>query len=604
MQYLLILTQLQQFIDANATGFRKILKKWDKRSKSTTKELYLSRQVEVTPCFNRQVRPRLQQEIISHAVQLISEMTDTVALCLLDIANPAVVSPRSLEGHGDRAAPVGSDYRELEDSFGKAIAARDEATLVVLLGQAAELALQAGSRTHVARILWRSIIVAPPTLADVMISSKDTSFDFGFVDDINGRTCLHEAAIAGEFRLVNICLARGVPINRVDAYGRNALHYAATNGHATICQALLDFEGPGGRIDPCATDLENYRPLVYACISGSRDCVNILLSNPQVAAEIPTAARELDPLALAAQHGHVAIVQVLLAHRAPNIPNRNGEFPLHLAAREGHVEVCDVLLRHEVCDRADKYNEWTPLFHAAVNGHASCVNVILQAGCNRAAQDENGRTALYHAAWHGHVDCVALLLSGAVDTKTSRKPAQASPFINISPSQVEAGSDIGDLDMIPSLLLPPPIMPLRTYGHNFLNNNHLIVVALGHPFTGTSMEPLKLQPRNFVHASPAEKRAVSPALRLVVSSFPETVMTPFEIQLPVGGQPVSVAFQAAAIDQLSLQFSLYPSFGSKTLGRAVVHPSSLSQMRRMTACTLPLLDHRLNVIGEVRNVLL
>lgn len=36
-------------------GFRKILKKWDKRSRSTTKELYLARQVEVQPVFNRQV---------------------------------------------------------------------------------------------------------------------------------------------------------------------------------------------------------------------------------------------------------------------------------------------------------------------------------------------------------------------------------------------------------------------------------------------------------------------------------------------------------------------------------------------------------------------
>lgn len=40
-------------------GFRKILKKWDKRSRSSTKELYLSRQVEVQPVFNRQVRPDL-----------------------------------------------------------------------------------------------------------------------------------------------------------------------------------------------------------------------------------------------------------------------------------------------------------------------------------------------------------------------------------------------------------------------------------------------------------------------------------------------------------------------------------------------------------------
>ena len=46
----------QRFIELNGTGFRKILKKWDKRSKSSTKELYLARQVDVQPVFNRQVR--------------------------------------------------------------------------------------------------------------------------------------------------------------------------------------------------------------------------------------------------------------------------------------------------------------------------------------------------------------------------------------------------------------------------------------------------------------------------------------------------------------------------------------------------------------------
>ena len=53
--YMCIDPLCQQFIELNATGFRKILKKWDKRSKSQTKELYLAREVEVQPVFNRQV---------------------------------------------------------------------------------------------------------------------------------------------------------------------------------------------------------------------------------------------------------------------------------------------------------------------------------------------------------------------------------------------------------------------------------------------------------------------------------------------------------------------------------------------------------------------
>jgi CDK inhibitor PHO81 len=50
---LTVLIIIQQFIEINAIGFRKILKKWDKRSTSTTKELYLARQVDVQPVFDR-----------------------------------------------------------------------------------------------------------------------------------------------------------------------------------------------------------------------------------------------------------------------------------------------------------------------------------------------------------------------------------------------------------------------------------------------------------------------------------------------------------------------------------------------------------------------
>jgi len=63
---------LQQFIEINATGFRKILKKWDKHSTSSTKELYLSRQVDVQPVFNRQVR------FIAHRVEMFQEHSSLV----------------------------------------------------------------------------------------------------------------------------------------------------------------------------------------------------------------------------------------------------------------------------------------------------------------------------------------------------------------------------------------------------------------------------------------------------------------------------------------------------------------------------------------------
>jgi CDK inhibitor PHO81 len=51
-------------VEINAIGFRKILKKYDKRSTSTTKELYLARQVDIQPVFNRQARCNLINQVI------------------------------------------------------------------------------------------------------------------------------------------------------------------------------------------------------------------------------------------------------------------------------------------------------------------------------------------------------------------------------------------------------------------------------------------------------------------------------------------------------------------------------------------------------------
>ena len=51
-RFLRDLDKLEQFVNLNATAFSKVLKKWDKRSKSQTKEQYLTRAVDVQPVFS------------------------------------------------------------------------------------------------------------------------------------------------------------------------------------------------------------------------------------------------------------------------------------------------------------------------------------------------------------------------------------------------------------------------------------------------------------------------------------------------------------------------------------------------------------------------
>ncbi len=58
-------------------------------------------------------------------------------------------------------------------------------------------------------------------------------------DDINERNCLHQAAIYGNWFVLQYGLSRGVSVDRTDVYGRTPLHYASVHGRIDMIDALL-----------------------------------------------------------------------------------------------------------------------------------------------------------------------------------------------------------------------------------------------------------------------------------------------------------------------------------------------------------------------------
>ncbi|KAJ8456398.1 hypothetical protein ONZ51_g12151 [Trametes cubensis] len=581
--------KLQQFVEINAMGFRKILKKWDKRSRSTTKELYLSRQVEVQPVFNR---------------QLISELADTVAACLLDLTdlsiglgNELTVAEDVILSHQlniDRSVQMAPFY-DLESNLRKALADKDATAVRDLVRYSDSLAQSREARNHVTRILWKAVIDAPQDLADLILASTVSPFDYTFVDDINGRTCLHEAAIAGIPRLVDLCLAGGVQKDKTDAYGRSALHYAAMHGHGAVCQRLIQVGLP-----PDVVDVDNCTPLIYATLKGCVVCLKALLGEGGVSVRTPSSNTDLMPLSLAARAGHLEVVVLLLEFGAPSLPNTNGEYPIHLAAQEGHADVCRTLSRQEGWDVPDKYNEWTPLFHAARFGRHDCLQVLLDVGCRINITDEAGNSPMYYAAWYGHRRCVALLVEAAARAQAAQPTAsRSSPLTH---TQRSTGTD-SDIDAIPSLYLPPPMMPYRVYGHNYLDRTSLIQVTIGHLTTcyKTSNAQAAVRLRHPLAGPQYDDRYLhaSPLLKLVMTATPVVTSAPYSIPLPIRDQKIVFTFQVSSPESLSLEFSLYPNFGTKTIGRATALPSLFQNIQNSEPFTLPILDPRLHVIGEV-----
>ncbi|EKM59343.1 uncharacterized protein PHACADRAFT_136945 [Phanerochaete carnosa HHB-10118-sp] len=355
------------------------------------------------------------------------------------------------------------------------------------------------------------------------------------------------------------------------------------SGHSAVCRRLLE-EG----LSADALDLDNCTPMIYATLRGSVECVRVLLEVGHVSVQATVLNGDLIPLSLAARSGHYDVVVLLLQHGAPSLPNTNGEYPTHLAAQEGHHTICQLLVGQEGWDTPDKYNEWTPLFHAARYGHEQCLRVLLEAGSRPDRTDELENSAVHYAAWYGHHTCVSLLMEAK-----QRYTAAHTPISHPSPMSMSDTCSTGgesDIDAIPSLSLPPPMMPYRVYGHNYLDKNTLVQVSIGHRMSRYPESGLEKTER-YLHTSPR--------LKLVVTASPAVTAAPFSISLPLADDERTVyTFQVPSIDTLSLEFSLYPNFGTKIVGRAASLPSSLGP-GSTKASTLPIFDHRLHVIGEV-----
>jgi CDK inhibitor PHO81 len=465
----------------------------------------------------------------------------------------------------------------------------------------ATAACQSEDATSVARIVWRALLDAPPAAVQAAMNSGLP--DYAFVDDINSRTSLHETALAGNLQLVCACVQSGIDVRRRDIYGRTALSYAAMSGHADVCTYLLSLDA----VDASSADLDGFSPLVLAVMSGQVEVVRILLAHGVSVEAAGTS--DLIPLCLASQGGHAEITQMLLQRGAKlAVANPEGLTPQALAAREGHAE-CLSLLMSAGADRdaLEKGTLWTPLFFAAESGHASCVRILLDAGARVDASDEKSRTAAFYAAWRGQIDCLLLLLdagrkaaeaaaaAAAAAGSKSRGRDELSPKAARKKSRESEELEQLDLDMemdgIPSLSLPPPIIPFRTYGHNYLDKRALVTVSL----TNSSVKLYKLQDPN------RPEQFSTSSLKLVMTSRPDasTTTIPHTIFLPLADDREVFSFQVDGLERFYLEWELMPTFGSKVIGKAVALPSSFDGMTDRKRFTLPLQDVYLKIVGEV-----
>ncbi|KAM3436635.1 hypothetical protein MY4824_004228 [Beauveria thailandica] len=539
-QFATDLSKLQQFVEINGTAFSKILKKWDKTSKSKTKELYLSRAVEVQPFFNATVISELSDQATT-SLQELGAWSDGIQVNFQNSGH--VVTSQHF---------MGTDEGDADTLLLETVITSNADTLKELLTkmQSASSA-EAGDNLlmdRVTRTFLAAINEAPRVSLQILL---DTGLvDLHSYDDINERNCLHQATIYGKEYVLEWGLKAGVPVDP-----------------NTKTIDLIDHD--------------NFTPLIHSIIHGHLDCVKLLLAK---SARIdPVSEADHVPLNLACEHGSGPVVELLLQHGAKILPDAEGLYPQHLVARSGQSPDLLLLLKQfgADLDQIDKLYGWTPLVHAASEGSVECLQALLKIGADASILDEKDLPAMYYAAWEGHLACMKLLRP--FNNRPRASPLVAQPLLEPMGSSSAPQPMTLDPDAIPILELPPPIIPLRRYGHNFLDTKTVVQIS----FDDASEQPLVFF-----------QDGKYPAARLTISSK-NSELIPQNIILPIQEDTRIASFQVDNLDTFSLDFDVFPTYGAKIIAKTVALSSTFKTPQGSTACCLPLFDPRLRAIGQI-----
>lgn len=435
-------------------------------------------------------------------------------------------------------------------------------------------------------------------ISDASDEALNLLLDSGLVDrhaedDINGRNCLHEAAIYGQNLVLRQGLADGVDVGRTDVYGRIPLHYACLKGRIDMVKILIEANDQTVN----RSDHDNFTPLIHGIVRHRLACVQELLADH--ARIDPLTEGDHIPLNLACQHGSSSVAALLLQQGARLLPDAEGLYPQHVVARSSQSSDLLLLLKDYGADlnQKDKLYQWTPLFHAASEGRIEGLRTLLDNHVDMDILDEKGLSAMSYAAWEGHVECMEQLWRQSryrphlpspsqVDAASGDVPLpkQTGGSSSERPDMTTAFNVTREVDSIPDLSLPPPIIPLRRYGHNFLENKTMVSI-------------------NFAPGPAAIvffNEGRYPAARITISSKLSDLI-PRNVMLPIQEDSSNISFLVEQLSNFTIDFEVFPTFGSKVIAKSVALPDLFQDnSNSLRSCCLPLFDPRLRAIGQIR----
>ncbi|RLV85644.1 hypothetical protein JA9_002012 [Meyerozyma sp. JA9] len=675
------LIRLQQFIELNETGFSKVVKKWDKRSKSHTRELFISTAVSVQPVFHKNDINELSDMVTQTLFDLESIMDGDFSslpkyISLQESPTVLAESPSANSDsfhssnfnssrHGSVVNVYNSEIDDLYSSFVN-IATIKDPDLDLLdrwiekVGKGPNQTSEEETKLKLSKIFLLSIpnVRIADSFLELFLERINYSVDFTIVsDDFNNkRTVIHQccsippastqenhAIINNGVKVINsidsIQHSRTFIVNYMmsklsdsvreellackDFNGRNCLHYAAQNNRLDLLN-LVAPAFPRDHLD----DLDN-ESMTALLLAIRHKHVHMIEKLVQMGSNCwPTSSEsnlQYLPINYACEYGDYQILEYLLSYSKPTVslvnqPDVKGLHPLHVTARSGHYKLIRLLTQYGAdVNMVDELFCWPPIFYAVSEGHVKTTEELVSLGANLDYVDGDGYNVLYYCMIEGHIDVLnALLKYDKLILKSSAKSwekDQSLPQVQTENSGVHVINGIAKDDMktsetknmveddsdnssleksnseaIPDLQLPPPILPLRRYGHNFLEQK--VLIELIFPSEEHFIKLLNLT------------SDLKPGRITLTSSMTDIV--PRNIILPIEDKTRSsnkCIFQTDvdSLNDFRIDFEIFPKFGTRLIAKtsAMSFTETNYSSSEADSVHLPLFDLRLRNVGEL-----
>lgn len=637
------LDRLEQFVELNETGFTKVLKKWDKRSKSSTKELYLTTAVNVQPIFHRNQIVDLSDLVANNLMEL-EALSDGDKSFIRYESNLDDINDKQLKDRSDKKTDRLTDndndfsssdqlYTDFYEITLQNANLPTEEQIIKLEEWSNQIISKLNTDTKkftlskVFMLLIGNLHIPNDSILHFFELFKEF-IDLNFIDDLNRRTCLIEASTCKEGRteIVKICLNSNIDPSIKDITGKTCLHYLTENGRDDLLILVLTYireKIPEKQFIIDLQDNESISPLLLAIINNHVSSLKILLDfNANGFPKQNDSKPMYLPLNVACKFGNLEIVDLLLRHFGssekaknanllinPSQCNAEGLLPLHIVASSGNYNLVPLLLEYGAdVNQLDKLNKWSSIFYSVFTNDLKMTKTLIDNGADFNLKDEDGFNPLYYSIWEGNISVFNILLESMRkknmikynlnkdvnindDGNTLKQNSKTLTVDSISLKPINPIIDFNSIDLIPELSLPPPIIPLRKYGHNFLEKRIFLKLSFY-----TNRFSINLNPNMFLTSIPG---------RITVSN---NDLIPRNIMLPVLDNEKVITFQLDSIDDDSFEigFELFPTFGTRLLAKATLTSSILKSeypglgTKNAGDLEIPLLDIRLRTIGSLR----